>query len=237
MRRELVGELMDDPGVSADDLARSLRYIRWVNRRLGGSNGLLRHLREWSARWPRDRAVTLLDVATGSADIPIAARTWAGRHGFDLRITAVDLHPTTLDLARRHVADSGVDGITIVQADALRLMDHYGPGSFDYVHAGMFLHHLGQVEVLTVLRIMHRLARAGIVWNDLVRSRLSLAAVNAVLIGQPHIIRHDARASIRAAFTRADALDAAERVGITYARYRTLLGHRFTLAGEKPGAW
>lgn len=237
MRRVLVGELMDEPGVSAEDLDLSLRYIRWVNRRLGGSRGLLRHLQAWSARWPRDRPVTLLDIATGSADIPIAARTWAVDRGFDLRITALDLHPTTLDLARRHVAKSGVDGITLLQADALRLMDPYGPDSFDYVHAGMFLHHLGQIEVLTVLRIMDRLARAGFVWNDLIRSRLAAAAVNVFLIGQPHIIRHDARASIRAAFTRADALDAARRVGITYARYRTLLGHRFTLAGEKPGAW
>lgn len=237
MRRVLVGELMDEPGVSAEDLDLSLRYIRWVNRRLGGSRGLLRHLQAWSARWPRDRPVTLLDIATGSADIPIAARTWAVRRGFDLQITAVDLHPITLDLARRHLADSGTDGITIVGADALRLMELFTPSSFDYVHAGMFLHHLGQVEVLTVLRIMDRLARAGIVWNDLVRSRLTAAAVNLILIGQPHIIRHDARASIRAGFTQADALDAAQRVEITYARYRTLLGHRFTLAGEKPGAW
>jgi hypothetical protein len=226
---------MDDPGVDHADLDRSLAYIRGVNRWLGGTRGLLTHLRHWSRRWPRDRPVTLLDIGTGSADIPCAARRWAERSGFDLRITGVDLHAATLDLARRHVA--GVDGIELVQANALRLMDRFTPGSFDYVHAGMFLHHLPFIEVLTALRIMDRIARAGLVWNDLVRSRLSLALLRPMLLGRPHIVRHDALASVHAGFTRAEALDFAHRVGLDYVRYHTVLAYRFTLSGEKPGAW
>jgi hypothetical protein len=125
-----------------------------------------------------------------------------------------------------------------VQADALNLMDLFEPGSFDYAHAGMFLHHLPQVEGMTVLRIMDRLARAGIVWNDLVRSRRSLAVANLLLIGQPPMVKHDARASIRAGFTRAEALDMARRVGLSYARYRAVpLMERFTVAGERGGVW
>jgi 2-polyprenyl-3-methyl-5-hydroxy-6-metoxy-1,4-benzoquinol methylase len=235
MQRIVTAELMDDPAAHRDELARSLAYIRGVNRLLGGTRGLLRHLHRWSQRWPKNRPITLLDIGTGSADIPLAARTWADQRGFDLHITAVDLHPTTLDLAREHVA--GREGITLVQEDARRLTDRFDPGSFDYAHAGLFLHHLPFIEVLTVLRIMDRLARAGIVWNDLVRSRLSLRVAELLLIGQPNMVRHDARASIRAGFTRAEVLDFAARTGIDYGRYRRLLFHRFTFAGEKHGAW
>lgn len=226
---------MDDPGVARDDLARSLAYIRGVNRWLGGTRGLLSRLKAWSRRWPKGKPVTLLDVGTGSADIPIAARAWAERAGFDLRVTGVDLHATTLELARAQVG--GREGITLVHGDALRLMDQFQPGSFDYAHAGMFLHHLSFIEVLTVLRIMDRLARAGVVWNDLVRSRLALSLVHAVLIRQPHIVRHDAVASVRAGFTRAEVLDFARRAGLDYTRYRTVMAYRFVLSGEKPGAW
>ena len=233
--RVITPELMDDPGVDHGELGRSLAYIRGVNRWLGGTRGLLANLRRWSRRWPGGRPVTLLDIGTGSADIPVAARRWAEGAGFDLRVTGVDLHATTLELARRHT--DGVEGIELVQGDALRLMDRFSPGSFDYVHAGMFLHHLPFIEVLTVLRIMDRLARAGLVWNDLVRSRTALGLLRPMLLGRPHMVRHDAVASVRAGFTRAEVVDFALRVGIDYARYRTVLAYRFTLAGEKPGAW
>lgn len=235
MIRVVQPELMDDPAAPRGELDASLAYIRWVNRALGGRRALIGHLARWSRRWPTDRPITLLDIGTGSADIPLAAVRWARACGFDLRVTAVDLHPTTLELARQHVAAE--PGITLVQADALRLTDLYAPASFDYVHAGMFLHHLSQLDVWTVLRIMDRLAVAGIVWNDLLRSRVSLVFLNALLVGQSRMVSHDARTSIRAGFTRAEVVDAAERLDLAYTRYYGHLFHRFTLAGEKPGAW
>lgn len=248
---------MDDPAVSREDLALSLRYIRGVNRRLGGVSALLHHLKAWSRDWPAadatglaDRPITLLDIGTGSADLPVAAVLWGRGLGFDLRVTAIDVHPTTLELAgdyireqeRRHPAAGGQrplsEAITLHRHSALRLMDHFKAGSFDYVHAGLFLHHLPEIEVLTVLRIMDRLSRAGLVWNDLVRSRVGLATINLLTLGMPRIIRHDATVSVRAGFSRAEALDLATRAGITRPAYRwSLLTHRFTVFAGKRGAW
>jgi ubiquinone/menaquinone biosynthesis C-methylase UbiE len=79
--------------------------------------------------------VTLLDVATGSADLPLAATRWARRAGFQLRVTGVDKHHATLALAREHVKDE----VELRPADALELDTYFMPGSFDYVHAGLFL--------------------------------------------------------------------------------------------------
>lgn len=234
MRRTLTSEFMDDPGASREDLDASLRFIRAVNARLGGSRALIGHLKRWSRRWPADRPVTLLDIATGSADIPLAARQWATGAGFDLRITAIDKHETTLSLAREHVADA--DGIELVCADALRLADRFEPGSFDYVHAGMFVHHLPDIEALTMLRIMDRLARTGLVWNDLVRSRLGVGVIRLLTIGRNEMVRHDALVSVRAGFTPRDVRDIARRLDLNYCRLRwSVLTNRFTLAGEKPG--
>lgn len=235
MQRLVQPELMDDPSAERGELARSLRFIRGVNLALGGRRALLWHLNRWSKRWPRGRPITLLDVGTGSADLPLAARRWATAWGWDLRITAVDLHPTTLDLAREHIGDE--EEITLVQADALRLDESYAPGAFDYTHAGMFLHHLGQDDVVRCLRMMHRLARAGVIWNDLLRSRLSLVLLAPLLIGQPRMVRHDAAASVRAGFTRAEALAAARAAGIADGRLRSFAVGRFTVVSEKPGAW
>jgi len=236
MGRDLTPELMDDPQASREELRRSLRYLRWVNRRLGGRSALLGRLRKWSKGWPRDRPVTLLDLGTGSADLPVEARRWAEGAGFDLRITGVDAHATTLDLAREHVGD--VEGVELVEADARRLLDRFEPGSFDYAHAGLFLHHLPDIEVMTVLRIMDRLSRRGVIWNDLARTALARLGVRVVTIGAPPMARHDAVVSVRAGFTRREALDLARRAGLNYLRWRlSPLSQRFTLAGEKRGAW
>lgn len=241
MRRIVTPELMDDPGVDPAALRAALRYIRGVNRRLGGVSGLLRHLKTWSRSWPPGRPVTLIDLGTGSADLPIAARRWARTAGLDLRITAVDNHEETLAAAREELERElpGDGGVELVCADAKHLATRFGDRSFDYAHAGLFLHHMpSDVAVMTVLRVMDRLAVRGIVWNDLVRTRVGYAAIRAMTVGQPAMVRHDARVSVRAGFTRREALDLAERVGITYCRYRwSVFTHRFTLAGERPGAW
>lgn len=236
MQRRLTPELMDAPDVPRDELADALKYLRWVNRRLGGTSALISNLHRWSKHWPKDRPITLLDVATGSADIPLAAVAWARSRGFDLRVTGVDNHEATIDLARQHVAHE--PAITIEHVDALRLRERFTPASFDYVHAALFLHHLSDIRALTVLASMGTLARAGVIWSDLVRSRLHRAAVQIACLGQPGIVQHDARVSFEAGFTRAEALDMAQRCELPNARYHHFpLWYRFTLTSHSPGAW
>ena len=181
--------------------------------------------------------MTLLDIATGAADLPIAAARWAKSAGIDLRITAVDLHPTTVELARERVAASGVgDAIDVEQADAFGLVERYGVASFDYVHAGLFLHHLeNEVRVLTMLAMMDRLAREGVFWNDLVRSRVGYAFIWLMTLGREEMVRHDARVSVLAGFTPREARDLAERAGLENWSFGwNLFTHRFTVAARKP---
>lgn len=230
MYRKRTPELMDDPGVDPAELARSLAYIRAVNRRLGGCAALLGRLERWSASWTGP--VTLLDVATGSADLPLAACEWARRRGLNLRVTGVDLHEGTLAEARRLTKSE--PEIELVRGDALRLEDQFGPGSFDYVHAGLFLHHLDEPDIVRVLRGMWRVARRGVIWNDLVRSRAGLAVIHLLTIGRPRMIRHDARVSVRAGFTRDEAVELAARAGWPGAVHRwNLFTHRFTVSAER----
>lgn len=240
MKRQLTPEWMDDPAVDPAELKAALAFIRKVNLRLGGVKALTKHLERWSTRWPDGHEVTILDIATGSADIPVEVVRWARERGHRVRITAVDIHQTTLDSARQHVErELGADAlIELVRADAKELVDQYGPLSFDYVHAGMFLHHLSEIEILTVLRIMERVAKRGIVWNDLVRSRVAMAGIWALTLGKSDMIKHDARVSVRAGFTKKEVKDYARRTSLGYCRYRSsFFTQRFTLAGEKQGAW
>ena len=60
--------------VASADVAR-------LNGLFGGRLVTLRHVRRLLARFPPDRAVTVLDLGTGSADIPRALVRWARRAG------------------------------------------------------------------------------------------------------------------------------------------------------------
>lgn len=224
---------MDDPRADVRDLELSLRFIRWVNEKLGGTEAALKPLRAWAPAWPRRTPITILDVGTGSADIPVAIKRWAMAAGHDVRVTGLEKHPKTLQIARRHVG--GIEGVTLLQGDALELADRFAPASFDYVHAGMFLHHLQDKDVERVLSMMDRVAKRGIIWNDLLRSPFALRAVKVLTLFKSAIVKHDAVASVRAGFTRAEVEALVARAGIGYASYEERgLTQRFTLAGEKP---
>ena len=234
LQRVVTPEQMDEPGVDEAQLAASLRFIRRVNRVLLGSAAVVGHFKRWSRAWQRGKRgqrITVLDLATGSADIPVALTRWAARAGFDLHVTALDLHPTTLRLAAAHIGDN--PRVELVRGDALK--PPFTPGSFDYVISSMFLHHLPDIEVMTALRIMDKLARRGMVWNDLLRNRRAAAWCRVITLGQPSIVRHDALTSVRAGFTPSEVRELQQRLSLSHLRYRGHVAHRFTLAGERGG--
>ena len=229
-QRRRRSEHMDDPSISREELADALRFIRLVNRRLGGARAALRPIETWVATRDRRQPLRVLDIGTGSADIPLAIVDWARRAGQSIQITAVDNHPTTLSLATEHIGTT--PEIALVQCDALKLMEQFEPGAFDIAHAGMFLHHLHDMEVMTVLRIMERLTTIGVIWNDLTRRAIDRVAVRLMTVGLPVHVRHDARVSVEAGFTKREALDIARRVGLHGPRYRRHLFGRFTLTSR-----
>jgi SAM-dependent methyltransferase len=233
-QRRLSAEYMDDPAATRDEQATALRFLRMINARLGGAKAAIWHLKRWSPNWPRASVTRILDIGTGSADIPLAIARWAQNAGHRVHLTAVDRHPVTVELAREFIDRNGAAGeIEVMQCDALRLVEVFAPGSFDYAHAGLFLHHLPDIEVMTVLRMTDRLVRRGLIWNDLLRVPLPGVLLWPLLIGAPPKLKHDALVSVQAGFRKREAMDLAARAGLPAVRYRRHLLHRFTLTSEK----
>lgn len=238
MKRRITPEHIDDPDISMSKLEYLLGCVRLTNRKLGGVDSLLSNLAAWSPRWPRGREITLLDIGTGSGDLPLAAARWARESGHRLRVVGVDANLRVLEVARRLCEDE--PGVELLHCDAMTLLEEssspFAAGSFDYVHAGMFIHHLDDSVVPRMLSAMNRIARAGIVWNDLIRSRRGYAVAWLATIGLS--IRHDCLASLHAGFRDREVLALAKQAGLTYTTHRERYFYqRFTLAGERAGAW
>src|SRR6185436_5025948 len=122
------------------------------------------HLERFSKAWQAGERISVLDLATGSGDIPRAMLKWADRKGVKMEVIGVDRQRPTIEIARRWNSDGR---LKLVQADVFHLP--FEAGSFDYVTANMFFHHLSDEEVVEVMRSMARLARRGVIIADLLR--------------------------------------------------------------------
>lgn len=216
VRRLLTTEWLDLGAATELEVADDLEQIRRINRHWGGERLLLTRLRgllsEDGARGP----LRLLDVATGSADLPLRVVEWCGRRGLAAHVVAVDRNPRVLAVARRRARSC--PGVSLVRADARALP--LRPESFDYVLCSLFLHQLDETAALDLLRASLRLARRAVLVNELRRGALHYAAAWAlarVLTRNP-ITRNDAPASVRNAYTLRELEDLGRRSGAARVR-------------------
>ncbi len=209
---------MDGDGFSGDELATNFRDIQRVNRWLGGTSAILAALPELIPSGAT--AFSLLDLATGVADIPMAVERWCDARGYDVDITATDVSPQILALAGAQVA--GSTRIRLQQADA-RAMP-FANHAFDVVTCSLALHHFDPADAILVLRNMDRLCRTGFIVNDLRRSAVGYGAswVASRLTTRNRLTRHDAPLSIRRAYTPAELRSLLDEAGVQNAEIETL---------------
>jgi ubiquinone/menaquinone biosynthesis C-methylase UbiE len=231
-------ELIDGPLEDLAVLRDNLRDIRRVNRWLGGIALSRRALialvtQSRSGRGAlradlRQRTVTMLDIGTGSADIPVALVEWTARRGLQLRVEAIDQRHEIIDIAQEVAADT--EAVMLQVADGPPLP--YRSGSFDIAHASLTTHHLEPDELTAFLGEMRRVSRVGVIVNDLHRGWFEwlIAWIMSRTLTRNELTRHDAPLSVRRAYTADEIAEAAEQVGLDeVARYRGYLGHRYAL--------
>ncbi len=229
IRDDGVRELLDNTILRVDDLRANLRDIRRINATLGWTrlavSTVARHVHS-----RHTGAFSLLDVASGSADIPLAIARWAARAGIEAHIVATDVNAEIVALAREYTM--GVQGIHVERQDALELP--YAPGSFDIALCTLALHHFQPGAAVRLLRNLGRVGRHVLVF-DLTRSHAAyLGALMLTNIAAMHAMtRHDAPASVRRAYTPLEARALAERAGLRDVRARA--GFPFRLALEASG--
>jgi SAM-dependent methyltransferase len=184
------------------------------------------------------RDLTILDVGTGGADIPIALLAAAQRAGRHLQIVGTDSRPEVLEAAAIALpAVTRTEGLTLEVADGRSLP--YNDGAFDVVHTSMVLHHLEPHEGTLLMREMARVARLGIVVNDLDRARrfwVGAWLMSHTLTGN-RFTRHDAPLSVRRAYRLDAALGLVRVAGLAPVRaIRGPFGHRYAIAAVVPTA-
>lgn len=207
------------------ELPANLRDIRRLNRYTGGTRLAVRTLLPLLP----DRQSSLLDVATGSADIPRALRRAAVTKGRRVEVTAVDLSPEVL-----MEAGADRDGtVKLMQADARQLP--FADEQFDVVSLFLALHHFDPTEAAQVLREMWRVASVGIVVTDLSRSVPAYLGVWLLTrtMARNRLTKHDGPLSVLRAYTVAEVRELARQAGLPVALVRRHGPARLSLVALK----
>ena len=205
--RSIAHEMLDAEQLDAREVAINLREMAMLNRLPGGTGDSVRAV----DRLLGDQtAATVLDIGTGSGDF--VRRLRRRRH---VEVIAADLRPEVLEIARRNLA--GISNVTILEADARALP--LADGEVDVAHASMLLHHLDPDDAVVALAEMRRVARLGVVINDLRRGLIAFAMISAAVLAlsRGRYTRHDGVLSARRAYTVAELDTLAARAGMSVA--------------------
>ena len=238
MRRLLdVPEYLDGALTDPDVLDGNLRDLRRVNRQLGGTELSIRALRAVVQASGDDReldTLRVLDVGAGACDLPLA---FVGASGpwRAVEVTALDNRQEILDAARRIEPSLATrDDVRLVLGDGRALP--FGDGEFDVAHASLVVHHLDSGDAVGFLGELGRVARRGVIVNDLERGARYWLGAWLVLHAMTRnaFTLHDGPLSVRRAYTRREMVALLDGAGLrVVADARGFAGHRWAIAAVR----
>jgi Methylase involved in ubiquinone/menaquinone biosynthesis len=202
-----VPEWMDRPQPVSTELERDLANLRSLNRWFG-SYRLVRYFLE---RWLRSvESARILDLATGSGDIPRLIAAWARERHLRVTIDAIDQQSSTVEIAR-----SLSPSYPEISFAAANLFEWDPNKKYDLVLFSLALHHFSDEGAVRVLQKCRQLSRAAVLVADLRRGRWLSAGIyllTALIYSEP-MTKMDARLSAARAFSFAEMRELARRAG------------------------
>ncbi len=199
-------ELLDDPAADPALVASSLRHIVRANRWFGGRAAAVWGVRRLLAGAAPRAGLTLLDIGTGTGDLPAAIGRSLASRGIAVKAIGLERSPVAARLAR-----GGGLATILGCAGALPVR----PRGVDIVLMSQVVHHLASDAVVELFRAVTALARVGVVVADLRRSEAAVVAfrVGSAALRFDAVTRADGITSLRRGYTAVELLALARRAG------------------------
>ena len=200
-------ELMDLPQPVSNELEVDLQNLRQLNRFFGGHALVFRFLRNWVQT---GQSLRVLDLATGSGDVPRLVVDHARRLDANVEVIAVDQQTSTLEIARELSAD-----YPEISYQHGNILEWENGDTYDIVLCTLALHHFSEDDAVRLLRHCRKLSRGCVLVSDLRRGFLATVGIyllTAIIFRAP-MTKADGRASAERAFSFRELRSLAERAG------------------------
>ena len=200
-------ELMDRPQPISSELERDLQNLRHLNHYFGSHAVVLRFIRRWIRRGNHLRIV---DLATGSGDIPRLIVDLARKIGAKVQIDALDQQAATLEIAAK--LSINYPEISCIEANILE----WRPAEpYEIALCSLALHHFSNEDAVRVLRRCRELSRKFVLVSDLRRGLFASIGIYLLttLIFREPMTRYDGRLSAARAFSFTEMAELAREAG------------------------
>ncbi|WP_420151671.1 methyltransferase domain-containing protein [Spirosoma sp.] len=162
-------EFLDDFSLEGAELGDALDKIAAINQWLGGNQVTLNGIEDLLRKWPKEKAVSIVDIGCGNGDMCRAVAEFGKQKGFRVNILGIDANLYTVNHARSlsaHYPAVSYAEMNVFENDFAAL-------DYDIALCTLTLHHFSDKDILQLMGLLANKARLGIVINDLHRSALA----------------------------------------------------------------
>ena len=192
-------ELMDDFSMKGELLRDTLDKLGSINKWLGGNRVTLNGLRQLLEHQPKDKVYTIVDIGCGHGDILRLIGDYGRKHDFSFQLIGIDANQDAIDYAVE--LSAAYDELSFKKLDVFS--EEFQAMEYDVVLSTLFLHHLDETEIRSLLQLMSTKAKLGVVVNDLHRHRLAYGLFKLLgTVISNHMIVQDGLTSVLRAFKR-----------------------------------
>ncbi len=192
-------ELLDLSGHSPLELANNYRDMAFINRYLGVHGMVLAHFRQLLKKRGNPGQVTILDLATGAGDVPLALIRWGRKSGIEIKALGLEINRQAIAMVRERAVE--YPEMSFLLGNIMDLP--YGPSSVDYTLCNTTLHHFTFDQSIRIIQNMAEISRYGFIITDLRRGLWPylLAKGACFLISQNRLTRFDGPRSVQKSYT------------------------------------
>ncbi len=208
----------------------TLDHLAAVNRWLGGTRVVLKHLHQWLPEGESDCS-RVLDVGTGAGDIPRAIVGWAAKGGRVVDVHGVDIQVPIAFRARDRCASES--SIRVAVSDGMRLP--FADNTFDVATSSMTLHHLDDSHTDAFVAELGRVSTRAVIINDLERHPINYYGARmlaATVWRTDRYTRHDGPISVLRSFSPRELRRVGEKAGLRNVVVHRHFPYRLALVGQ-----
>jgi 2-polyprenyl-3-methyl-5-hydroxy-6-metoxy-1,4-benzoquinol methylase len=197
-KRSYESELLDASDIPKQLLFQNLRELDLINRTLGGHAITLDGIKQLLD--DKSKTYHIVDIGCGGGDAMKEIAEWAGRHGYKVKLTGVDMNADCIEFMKDACKDfPQISGV------AMDYRDYLKEGNVvDVIHCSLFCHHLKDEELQELFEYMNEYARIGFVINDLQRHWFAYYSIKFLtrLLNGSSLVKNDAPVSVLRGFRK-----------------------------------
>jgi SAM-dependent methyltransferase len=190
-------EFLDAADCNPQLASGSYMFMRLVNRFAGGTKAVKNFLAREISKCDRSRIIRVLDIGSGTCDIPLAITEWARKKSLKIEFTCIETNETAIKIAEQNIRQSGNDSIVLKNENFLEFESRQ---HFDYAIGSMFFHHFQDDQILQIIEKLRTCVTRSVLINDLRRNSINYLSCFLFVCFLPGRVRHDALLSVRKGF-------------------------------------